>query len=87
MLFVNVFLEPTFGAEYQGTFFTFIPVAVFLVFQAKLAVMGGPSSEAPVAFNFVCMGVAVVEMLPEAFCLKRPTTALIHFGCFMKLLL
>lgn len=65
MLFVNVFLEPVSGAEYPGAVFTLIPVFFLLMLQAKLAVMRGPSSEAPAAFNLVCMRVAIVEVLPK----------------------
>lgn len=53
MLFVNVFLEPIFGAEYPVTVLALIPVIFLLVFQAKLALVGRPSSEAPAAFNLI----------------------------------
>ena len=53
MLFVNVFLEPIFGAENRVTVLTLMPVIFLLVFQAKLALVGWPSGEAPAAFNLV----------------------------------
>lgn len=53
MLFVNVFLESIFGAENQVTVLAFRPVILLLVFQAKLAVVSRPASEAPAAFNLV----------------------------------
>ena len=84
MLFVHVFLEPVFGAEDGVALFTFIPMLFLLVLQAKLAVMGRPSSEAPAAFNLVCMGVAIVEVLPKALRFKRPATALIHCAWILK---
>ena len=42
--------------------------------------MGGPSSEAPAAFNLVCMGVAVVKMLPKRSYFKGTATAFVHCG-------
>ena len=53
MLFVNVFLEPIFGAENRVAVLALISVILLLVFQAKLALVGGPSSVAPAAFNLV----------------------------------
>lgn len=65
VLFVNMFLEPTFGTEYAVAVFTLMPVISLLVHQSKLAGMGGPSSVTPATFNFIGMGIAIVEVLPD----------------------
>ena len=64
MLFVNVFLQAFFGAEFPRAVVTSVPVLFLFVRQAELSIVGGPSSEAPAAFNLVRMGVAIVKVLP-----------------------
>lgn len=85
MLFVNVFSKPCFRTEYPSAVFTSIPVFVLFVLQAKLAVMARPSSVAPAAFDLVCMGVAVVKVLPKALRFEGTATAVIHCGRRLKL--
>lgn len=47
--------------------------------------MGGPACEAPVAFDFVCMRGAVVEVLSETMLVERSVTAFVHCGCGLRL--
>lgn len=78
MLFINVFLASFLSSEDAGTVVTAIPMVVLLVLQAKLAVMGWPSSIAPATFNLVRMSVAVVEMLPNSPGIKSTATTFRH---------
>ena len=80
MLLVNVILEPFFGAEDPGAVPTSVPMLFFLVRQAALSVVGGPSGITPAAFDLVGMGVAVVQMLSKSVPFEGPATAVIHCG-------
>lgn len=79
-----MFLQAFFGAEYPRAVVTSVPVLLLFVRQAQLSVVGGPSSEAPAAFNLVCMCVAVVKMLPKSSRFKSPATAFVHCGRVLK---
>ena len=59
---------------------------LLLVLQAELTVVGGPSSEAPAAFNLVRMCVAIVKVLPEALPFECPATAFVHSWLFLRLI-
>ena len=80
VLVVNVFPKPVFVLEYAIAVVTFIPVIALLVLQAEPAVVAGPSCTAPSAFDFIGVGVAVVEVLAEAVGIKEPATAFGHGG-------
>lgn len=80
MLFANMLLKPLFAAEDPSAVFTSIPMLFLLVRQAELSVVGRPSSEAPAAFNLVCMRVAVVEVLAKSLRFESPATAFMHDG-------
>lgn len=75
-----MFLKPLFAAEDPSAVFTSIPVLFLLMRQAELSVVGRPSSVAPATFNFVCMRVAVVEMLTKSLRFESPATAFMHYG-------
>ena len=80
MFFINMFLKPFFSAEAPGAISTFVPMLFLLVRQAKLSVVGRPSSEAPAAFYLVGVRVAVVEMLSKSLGFESPATASMHCG-------
>ena len=84
MFFVNVFLKPALGAEYVFALVTSIPVPFLLVFQAEPALVIGPSGIAPATFYFVCVRVAVVEVLPHSIIVEGPSTACRHGGWEMS---
>lgn len=84
MLFVDVLLKPVFSAEDHRAVFTTIPVLVLLVLQAKLTGVGRPSSITPATFDLIGMCKAIVQVLPNAIRVERPTTAMGHLGRWLK---
>ena len=74
-----MFFKSGLGAEDVVAFVTSIPMLLLLVFQAAPALAGGPAGITPATFDFVGMGVAVVEVLPDSVVVKGSTAACRHF--------
>ena len=70
MFLVDVALACFFGTEDGAAVFTLVPVLLLLVLETKPALVSGPPSVTPTAFDLVGMSVAVIEVVAYAVGIK-----------------